>query len=129
VVLRFAIAAKITPNTIIHTACATSPVATATGRGIAPRPPATVWPRDANGPHQSPRRMPNPVSAPAVAAADRSPARMPTRNREDDTREKNLSLRSDSSDRRVELWDSSDFQSEFGVRQLSARGNNSIIGA
>jgi hypothetical protein len=54
---------------------------------------------------------------------------MPTRNREDDTREKNLSLRSDSSDRRVELWDSSDFQSEFSVRQLSARGNNSIIGA
>ena len=90
VVFRCANAAKAMPHSTIHDRWAVRPAVEARNRGgsVTPKLVVTSAPSDAKGPSQSLWRIPNPMIAPAVAAAATSPARTPTRIREEITRER-----------------------------------------
>ena len=90
VVFRWANAAKARPHSTIQDRWAVTPAVEARIRGgsVTPKREVISAPRDAKGPSQSLWRIPNPMIAPAVAAAATSPARTPTRIREEITRER-----------------------------------------
>ena len=90
VVFRCASAANAIPQITIQARWAVRPAVEASSRGGSanPKPAVTAAPSDAKGPSQSLWRMPNPMIAPAVAAAATSPARTPTRIREEITGER-----------------------------------------
>ena len=77
------------PHTSIQATCAAMPVRDGIrgGRPVSPKPCRTWRPSEKNAPDQSLCLNPNPVIAPAVAAAATRPARTPTLSRGEVTRE------------------------------------------